>query len=93
MAEAATNETAAAKAPRAKKIQGNAYDTRISYGLDGEKKRYGADENNPKRGGAAKRFALYSNAKTIQDALTAGMKPEDIGYDLKKGFIVAETAA
>ena len=92
MAEAQTETTTAKepKAPRPKKIQGHTYDTRISYGSDSEKKRYGAEENNPKRGGAKERFARYANCKTIQDALDAGMKPEDIGYDLKSGFIVAE---
>ena len=87
--EAAATE---AKAPRAKRIQGYGYDTRISYGSDSEGKRYGAEENNPKRGGAAKRFALYAKGPTIQEALDAGTKPEDCGYDIKSGFIVAEKA-
>lgn len=88
--QAKTDAPAAEKAPRPKKIQGHTYDTRIGYGVDKEKKRYHASENNPKRGGAATRFAKYAECKTIQDALNAGMKPEDVGYDLKNGFIVAE---
>lgn len=92
MTEKTTAAATEAKAPRAKKIQGYGYETRISYGSDAEGKRYDAEENTPKRGGAAKRFALYANVSTIQEALDAGMKPEDVGYDIKKGFIVAEKA-
>lgn len=89
MAEAEKTEKTE-RAPRPKKIQGHTYDTQISYGADSEGKRYDGEENNPKRGGAAARFKLYANATTIQEALDAGMKPEDVGYDIKKGFVVTE---
>lgn len=46
-------------------------------------------ENNPKRAGSAShdRFALYKDGMTIGAAIEAGVKSEDIAWDVKKGFI------
>lgn len=44
-------------------------------------------EGNPKRGGAAERFALYGKAKTVGDYIDAGGKASDIRWDANKGFI------
>lgn len=42
---------------------------------------------NPKRGTAAERFALYKNGMTIGDYVAAGGKRADINWDVKMGFI------
>ena len=43
--------------------------------------------NNPKRGSAAKRFALYRTGMTITEYLAVGGRRQDIVWDAKKGFI------
>lgn len=76
-------ERTARKAPGGpKKIRGFERTATISFGRG-----YDAGENNPKRGGAAKRFALYREGMTVQKALDAGVNVGDISHDLKKGFI------
>jgi hypothetical protein len=77
----------AEKKPREKKIAKHVLSARFSLGTDSEGKPYGKD-NNPKRGTAAPRFALYRNNMTIQQALDAGLKPADISWDAKMKFIV-----
>jgi hypothetical protein len=42
---------------------------------------------NPKRGSAAERFDLYKKNATVDKYVAAGGKKEDIGWDVKKGFI------
>ena len=42
---------------------------------------------NPKRGSAAERFALYKNGMTVAAYLDAGGKRPDISWDSKQGWI------
>jgi hypothetical protein len=79
------------KAPREKTVAKQPLTARIMLKNDKEGKKFGAD-NNPKRGTAAKRFALYRDNMTIKEALDAGVKAEDISWDAKKGWIGFATA-
>lgn len=42
---------------------------------------------NPKRGTAAERFALYKNGMTVDEYIAAGGKRADVNWDVSKGFI------
>lgn len=79
------------KAPRERTVAKQPLTARILLKNDKEGKKYGAD-NNPKRGTAAKRFALYRDNMTIKEALDAGVKAEDVSWDAKKGWIGFATA-
>lgn len=56
-------------------------------GVDREAKINVLVDENPKRGAAAERFALYAKAKTVGDYVAAGGTLADIRWDTKKGFI------
>jgi outer membrane biosynthesis protein TonB len=44
-------------------------------------------KDNPKRGSAAERFALYKNGMTVGEYIDAGGKRPDISWDSKQGWI------
>lgn len=44
-------------------------------------------KENPKRGTAAERFALYAKGMTISDYIKKGGKKADVSWDTKQGFI------
>jgi len=44
-------------------------------------------KENPKRGTAFERFALYKNNMTVDQYIAAGGKKADIAWDVKQGFI------
>lgn len=44
-------------------------------------------KDNPKRGGAAERFALYKNGMTVDKYIAAGGKRADVNWDAAQGFI------
>lgn len=79
---------AAAKPPKEVKPQaprtvaGHALTAVISLGVNKDGKKYGSD-NNPKRAGsaAAVRFAAYKDGQTIEQALKAGLRSDDIAFD------------
>jgi hypothetical protein len=68
------------QAPRS--IAGHPLTAVISFGVNKEGKKYGPD-NNPKRAGssAAARFTLYKEGMTLEQALKAGVRSDDIGFD------------
>lgn len=43
--------------------------------------------DNPKRGTAAERFALYKNGMTVDEYIAAGGKRADVNWDVGQGFI------
>ncbi len=45
------------------------------------------EEGNPKRGKSRDRFALYRDGMSVQAALSAGLRPEDLRWDHAHGFI------
>lgn len=55
--------------------------------------KYDGAENNPKSRGARERFAKYKHNITIGQAIDSGVNAADIAWDLKKGFVVVNTAA
>jgi hypothetical protein len=42
---------------------------------------------NPKRGGAAERFALYTNGITVEEAIQRGITKSDLRWDVAHGYI------
>lgn len=44
-------------------------------------------DENPKRGEAAKRFAVYKNGMTVEAALEKRLTRADIRWDIKHGYI------
>lgn len=44
-------------------------------------------KENPKRGSAAERFALYKNGMTVDEYIAAGGTRADVNWDTKQGFI------
>jgi len=75
---------AAEKKPAAPKtIAGHPMNATIKMGVNKDSKPYGPD-NNPKRQGsaAAVRFALYKDGMTLEEALKAGLRSDDIGFDV-----------
>ena len=44
-------------------------------------------KENPKRGGAAERFALYKNGMTVDQYIAAGGKRADVNWDMSMDFI------
>lgn len=44
-------------------------------------------KENPKRGGAADRYALYKNGMTVDEYIAAGGKRADVNWDVAQGFI------
>jgi len=85
------------KAPaekKSRKLSGHDPKSTIHFGSDKEGKKYGPT-NNPKREGSASadRFALYKEGMTIEEALTAGVRSVDIGWDVSKGFITIKKVA
>lgn len=77
------------KQPRTKMISKFPYSSKIFLNNDKDGKKYG-NENNPKRGTAATRFNLYKDGMTLDQAVAAGIKPADIAWDSKKGWIRLE---
>lgn len=69
-----------------RRLGGMPYTSTITFGTDKDGNRFSA-ANNPKRGTASRRFALYEEGMTIREALDAGVKPTDINWDRKKGYI------
>ncbi len=71
-----------AKPAAPKTVAGHALTAVINLGVNKEGKKYGPD-NNPKRAGsaAATRFALYKDGQTIEAALKAGLRSDDIAFD------------
>jgi hypothetical protein len=102
-AEAPEGEAApAAKKPRAKKEKAEgsgAGRTRIgenaviSLNSDKEGNKYSA-ENNPKRPGSSShgRFALYVDGMTVKEAIEAGLRRDDITWDVNKGYLTLSAA-
>ncbi len=89
MAEPAkTPAPAAAKPAKVEKpaaprtVAGHQLSAVITLGANKDGKKYGAD-NNPKRAGsaAALRFAAYKDGQTIEQALKAGLRSDDIAFD------------
>jgi hypothetical protein len=80
-ADPAKTKEAKPVAPRT--VAGHAMSAVISLGTDKDGKKYGPD-NNPKRAGsaAATRFALYKDGMTVEAALKAGLRSDDIAFDL-----------
>jgi hypothetical protein len=80
---AADKKPAAEKKPAAPKtVAGHPMNAKISLGANKDGKKYGPD-NNPKRANSASatRFALYKDGMTITEALAAGLRSDDIGFD------------
>ena len=44
-------------------------------------------QENPKRGASKDRYALYCSAKTHAEAIRLGARPQDLSYDLRKGYL------
>jgi hypothetical protein len=44
-------------------------------------------KDNPKKAGAAERFAAVMKAKTLGEALEGGYTTADLSYDIKKGYV------
>ncbi len=79
---------AAKKAAPAAKKSADAESTRGRQpNISGDAKIKVLAAENPKRGGAAERFALYKNGMTVDEYLTAGGKRADVNWDVKMGFI------
>jgi len=73
----------AEKKPAAPKtIGGHPMNATIKMGVNKDSKPYGPD-NNPKRQGsaAAIRFANYRDGQTLEEAMKAGLRSDDIGFD------------
>lgn len=79
-AEAGKTKEAKPVAPRT--VAGHPLTAVITLGSDKDGKKYGAD-NNPKRAGsaAAGRFAAYKDGMTIDAALKAGVRSDDLSFD------------
>lgn len=78
-----------ARKPRERKSLGKfPMDAKISYGTDKEGKPY-SKTNNPHREGSAvrTRWEGYRSGITIKGAIEAGVRPGDILWDLKHGYI------
>lgn len=65
----------------------------ISLLSDKEGNKYGP-ENNPKRVGSSShgRFASYRDGMTVKEAIEAGLKRDDITWDVNKGYIQLSAA-
>lgn len=44
-------------------------------------------EENPRRGPAAERFAIYKNGMLVETAMEKGLSASDVRHDIAKGFI------
>lgn len=84
----ATTTAAAPAAP--KKLGGFLLTAKITFGQNAEKKAYNGTDNNPKRptSNSFKKFALYKDGMTVEDAQKAGLTGADLSWDTKHGFIV-----
>ena len=87
----AAKPAAEKKDPKPRTIGGFPMNATITLGVNKDSKKYGAD-NNPKRAGsaAAARFALYKDGQTVEAALKAGVRSDDIAFDMHetRKFIV-----
>lgn len=81
-AEATETVTAEPKARKAR-LQNSQV---ITLGQNAEGVAYGPD-NNPKKGKAADRFALYRDGMTIGEAKEAGLTSADFHWDIERGLI------
>lgn len=82
------------KEKKDKLVGGHPLTAKLTFGsrkVEDKDVSWGTDEkNNPKRGGAATRFALYKKGMTIQAALDAGMSTGNVTHDLEKGYVVVQ---